>query len=216
MTGFHLICCIVTMGNASKIMKYAKKHGVKGGTICMGRGVVRSRLLDLLGINEVRKEVVFMVAEDGLAANALQGICEDMQLQKPNHGIAFSCPVSEFIGSRNETDENPKSSEVKRNMYKAIYVVVNKGQAEDVVDAAYKAGAGGATIINARGAGIHEVQKLFSIEIEPEKEIVLLVAKNETKGKIIESIKNHMDIEKPGKGIIFVLDIDEAHGLHEY
>ena len=216
MAGYNLICCIVNVGNASRVMKYARKYGVKGGTISIGRGTVHNRFLDLIGLHEVRKEIVSMIVEAELASDAMQGISRDMHFQKSHHGIAFRCPVSEFIGSLNVIVEKPKISEVNTDMYKAIYVVVDKGKAEDVVDAANKAGAGGATIINARGAGVHEVQKLFSIEIEPEKEKVLLVTKTETKDKIVESIKANLDIEKPGKGIIFVLDVLEAHGLHGY
>ena len=44
--------------------------------------------------------------------------------------------------------------------------LVDKENAEDVVDPAMLAGAKGGTIINARGSGIHETSKIFSIEID--------------------------------------------------
>ena len=213
MAGFNLICCVVNFGDASKTIKIAKKYGVKGGTISIGKGTVNNRLLGFLGLAEVRKEIVYMVVENELATGAIRGISEEMAFHKPNHGIAFSFSVAEFIGSKNKTDKNAKTGEVKDGMYNAIYVVVDKGKAEDVIDAANKAGARGGTIIHARGSGIHETQKLFSIEIEPEKEEVLIIAKAETKNSIVESIKTHMKIEEPGAGIMFVLDVNEVHGL---
>ena len=217
MAGYDLICCVVNMGDGSKVVKHAKKYGVKGATVLVGMGTVHSRLLDFLWINEVRKEVVTMIVESDLASDAIKGIGEDMQFNKPNHGIAFSYPVYEFVGSRNSTrktvQENLSNNGVKNNMYKVIFVIVDKGKGEDVVDAANKAGARGGTIINARGAGIHEVQKLFSVEIEPEKEEIFIITKTETKDSIVESIRTHMKIDVPGNGVMFVVDINEAYGL---
>ena len=215
MTGFDLICCVVNMGSASKVMKCARKYGVRGGTISIGKGTVNNRLLDVLGLNEVRKEIVYMVVESGLAGDAIKGIRKDMQFHKANHGIAFSHSVSEFIGSKNIDCNSQSTVEVKKSMYKIIHVVVDKGRGADVVESANKAGARGGTILNARGSGIHEVQKLFSIEIEPEKEKVFIIAKTEQKDSIVEAIRTDLQIDEPGKGIIFVLDVNEAYGLHE-
>jgi nitrogen regulatory protein PII len=203
------------MGDASKTLKSAKKHGVKGGTISLGRGTINNRFLEFLGLNEVRKEIVAMIVEDELVAKTMKGIGEDMDFNKPHQGIAFSCPVGEFIGFINTADKNSESNEVKNDMYKVIYVVVDKGKAEDVMNAANQAGARGGTIMNGRGAGIHEVQKFFSIEIEPEKEVVFIIVKTAIKDAIIASIRSHLHIDEPGKGIIFVVDINEVYGLRE-
>ncbi|MCL1859139.1 MAG: P-II family nitrogen regulator [Oscillospiraceae bacterium] len=236
MAGFELICCVVNFGVASKVSKVAKKHGIKGAVMFIGRGTVNNKLLDFLGIYEIRKEIVIMIIEKELAAEAIKGISEEMEFHKPQHGIAFSLSVSEFTGKKNIIDEINKINmndinfitdiieksekklginEVKDRMYKIIYVVVDKGQAEYVIDAANKAGARGGTIINGRGAGIHEVQKVFSIEIEPEKEEVFIITKTELKDNIVESIKTDLKIDEPGNGILFVMDVNEAYGLHE-
>ena len=214
MTKFTLICCVVDFGNASKILKFSKKYGVKGGTIHIGRGTVHNRLLEYLQINEVRREIVTMIVENELAAGAIKGLCEDMEFHKPHHGIAFSYHVREFLGSKNKIENIPESSEGKSTMYKIIYTIVDKGRAEDVIEAANKAGAPGGTIINARGAGPHEVQTLFAVEVEPEKEIVFIIAKNDMKDAIVESIKTHLKIDEPGNGVLYVLDLNEVYGLY--
>ena len=215
MASFCMIRCVVNMGDASKALKIAKEYGVKGGTIYIGTGTVQSRLLDFLGLNEVRKEIIDMIVEEELAESVLKGVGEGMQFHKPHHGIAYSYSVSEFIGSRNLQITHKQSSEVKNGMYKVVHVVVDKGKGCDVVEIANKAGARGGTIINARGSGIHEVQKLFSIEIEPEKEEVFIITKTETKDSIVEAVRTGMKIDEPGNGIIFVLDVNEVYGLHE-
>jgi len=212
MSEVHLICCVVNIGDSSKVLKVAKKYGVKDGTISIGRGTANSRFLEFLRINEIRKEIVMMTVEKELAATAIKGISEDMAFDKPHHGIAFSYASVEIPDGKN--DKNTNISEVKNRMYQAIYVIVDKGKAEDVIEAANKAGARGGTIVNARGSGVHEAQKLFSIEIEPEKEKVFIIAKKELKNAIVESIRTNLAMDEPGNGIMFVLDVHEAYGLH--
>lgn len=60
---------------------------------------------------------------------------------------------------------------IENTMYQAVFTVVDKGNAEAVIDAATSAGSRGATIINAKGSGIHENNMLFSMPIEPEKKL---------------------------------------------
>jgi nitrogen regulatory protein PII len=213
MTEFSLIYCVVNYGDASKVIKSARKYGVKSVSISIGRGTAHSRLLEVLALNEIRKEVVTLIIESELVNDAIKGITKDMAFEKPHHGIAFSFSISELISSKGQVGAT-KNKEVESAMYKAIYVIVERGKAEDVIDAANKAGARGGTIMNARGAGIQKAQKLFSVEIEPEQEEVFIIVKNEFKDGIVESISKHIRVDEPGNGIMFVLDVDEAYGLH--
>jgi len=210
----NLLCCVVNMGDANKLMKIAAKYGIKDGTVSIGKGTVNSKFLSFLQLTEIRKEIVTMIVEPELTAEAIKGISEDMAFEKPHHGIAFTYSMSEFLGCAEGTEKNIEISEMKNNMYYAIYVIVDKGRADDVIEAANKAGARGGTIVNARGSGIHEPQKLFSIEIEPEKEKVFIIAKTEMKDAIVGSIKSELNIDEPGNGIIYVLEVNEAYGLH--
>ena len=211
---FSLICCVVNMGDSSKVLKAAKKYGVRGAVISIGRGTVKNRLLELFAINEVRKEVLTLIVERSLCSQALEGISREMMFEKPNHGVAFSYSVSEFIGRKDMEGSEEYSNERSKGMYSVIYVIVDKGRAEEVIEAAGLAGSTGGTIINARGAGLHEVKTFFSMPIEPEREEVFIIAKNELKDGIVASIRTKLNIDAPGNGIIFVLDVNEVYGLY--
>jgi len=101
------------------------------------------------------------------------------------------------------------------SLYDAIFVIVDRGKAEAVIDAASKAGSKGGTIIHARGSGIHETSKLFAMEIEPEKEVVLILAEKNLTDPIVSTIREELQIDKPGKGIIFIQAVDRAYGLYK-
>jgi len=94
-----------------------------------------------------------------------------------------------------------------------IVTIVNKGFAEEVVETTKKAGAEGGTIINGRGTGIHENAKLFGIPIEPEKEIVLTLIDRNITNKVLEAISNAVELNKPSKGVAFVLEVEKAVGI---
>lgn len=105
----------------------------------------------------------------------------------------------------------PGESEV---LYDLIVTIVNKGEAENVVDASRRAGAEGGTIMFGRGTGIHEHAKLFGISIEPEKEIVLTLIDRQKSAEVLEAITNEVKLNKPGKGIAFVLEVEKVVGIN--
>ena len=146
----------------------------------------------------------------------LDSLNKNLKLYKPNHGIAFTIGVGAICGSRalNCSGLNIETGE-ENTMYQAGNIIVDRGKGEAAVDAATKAGARGATIISARGSGIHETSKVFNMEIEPEKEIVLIVLKKDITEKVVSAIGDELDIEKPGNGIMFVQDIKQVYGLFE-
>lgn len=212
----ELIHVIVNNGLGSKVLHSAKHCGITGGTVLLGKGTVSNKILDFLGISDVRKEIVLLVADGEKAEEVMDHLDKEFKFDKPNHGIAYTMQVTRVVGTRGcKQDSNIEERGVGGNMYQAITVIVEKGKAEDVIDAATKAGSKGGTIINGRGSGIHETSKLFLMDIEPEKEIVLILSKIDKTNEIVESISKELMIEEPGNGIIFVQDVNRAYGLYE-
>ncbi|MDR1539860.1 MAG: P-II family nitrogen regulator [Clostridiales bacterium] len=212
MKNFSLICCVVNVEQGSRALKIAKRHGVRGGTICMGRGTISNKILELLDLNDSRKEFVMMCVEKELTHEVIDSIATEMHFSKPNHGIAFSCPITHFLGFKHYEYGKDDNKEMEA-VYNAIFTVVDKGLAEDVVTAGKAAGARGGTIINARGSGIHDASVVFAMAIEPEKEMVMILAQKDLTGKIVTSIRDKMRIDEPNKGIIFTVPVNEAIGL---
>ncbi|HOI63948.1 MAG TPA: P-II family nitrogen regulator [Mesotoga sp.] len=213
---FRLIYVVVNFGRGSDVLRIAKEKGISGGTILLGRGTIRNGILNFFAFYESRKEIVMMVADGETAQTALEALNNEMRFDRPNHGIAFTTGICDVEGSRElELSLPEKERGEEKTMRHLITVIVDKGNAEKVIDAATEAGSKGGTIVNARGSGIHERSKLFAMEIEPEKEIVMIVSKRDTTQKIIANIRETLRIDEPGKGIIFTQLVDEAYGLLE-
>lgn len=211
----ELICIIVNLGNSRKIIKTAKQQGILGETVTLGRGSINNKILDFLGLSDVRKEIVFMIADKETAYKTLDTLNIELEFNKPNHGIAFTTSICDVGGTRCYKCNNIKSERGAENtMYHVITTVVDKGKAEEVIDAATKAGSKGGTIINARGSGIHETSKLFAIDIEPEKEIVIILSEENKTEEIVASIREHLKIDEPGNGIIYIQDVSKSYGIY--
>ncbi len=213
---FELIYVIVNRGLGSKVLHIAKNSGISGGAIFLGKGTINNRFLEMLALCDIQKEIVMIVANKAICLHFIEMLNRELKLNKPNHGIAYSIPVMGICGSRSYNCKNLNElGGIENTMYQSIIVIVDKGKGEAVVEAATQAGSKGATIINARGSGIHETSKLFAMEIEPEKEIVLMITKSEQTNEIVSSIHEKFQIDKPGNGIIFIQNISQTYGLYE-
>lgn len=211
---YELIYVIVNNGYGSKVLKYSREHGITGGTIFLGKGTIKNRILELLDLCEMRKEIIMMLAEKKLAYTVMEELNNRFHFDKPNHGITFSIPVKGFLGVNGVNSKINENLGEENIMYNSIFTVVDKGNAELVIDAANKAGARGGTIINARGAGTHETTRVFSMDIEPEKEIVLILSDINSTQEIVDAINLELRIEEPGNGIIMIQNVSKTYGIY--
>ena len=97
--------------------------------------------------------------------------------------------------------------------FKLILASVKADITDRIVDAAKEAGATGATIIPARGTGIHEAKTFFGLTLEAQTDIIMLLIEEHLVAKILESIKEAGQFHKPGTGIAFVLPVEHIVGL---
>lgn len=94
-----------------------------------------------------------------------------------------------------------------------IVSIVRKGWGNTVLEATMNAGAHGATILLGRGLGRNEQQRVFGIQIEPEKEIVLTVVPAELKDTMLREIERVAELNAPGHGLAFVLPLEKVIGV---
>lgn len=97
---------------------------------------------------------------------------------------------------------------------KCMVAVVERGKANNIVEAAKKAGANGATIFYGRGTGESEVKKFLNMHVEASKEIIIILTEKEKYKPIMDAMVEVGDLKKPGTGIIFTLPVTNLIGLH--
>ncbi|MGE3150935.1 MAG: P-II family nitrogen regulator [Pseudorhodoplanes sp.] len=94
-----------------------------------------------------------------------------------------------------------------------IVSIVRKGWGDTVLEATMKAGAHGGTVLFGRGIGRNEQQRVFGIQIEPEKEIVLTVVPENLKDAMLQEIVRAAELTMPGHGLAFVVPVEKVAGI---
>ena len=97
--------------------------------------------------------------------------------------------------------------------YKCVLAIVNNGFSEEAMEAAKAAGARGGTILHARGTISKEAEKFFNITIQPEKEIVMILAKADKTDAILKALYTAIGTSTQAQGIVFAIPVDETVGL---
>lgn len=99
--------------------------------------------------------------------------------------------------------------------YEVIFCVVNAGYSSLVMDAAKAEGAGGGTVLHARGTANKEAEKYFNITIQPEKDIVMILVPVGIKEAVLHALYRNVGLNTPGQGIAFSMPVENVVGLSE-
>ncbi len=99
--------------------------------------------------------------------------------------------------------------------HEAIVCIVNAGFSDAVMDAAKEVGAGGGTVLFARGTADMEAERFFKITVQPEKELVMILVKKDLKDDVLHALYKSVGLKTPGQGIAFSMPVDSVVGLRE-
>ncbi len=191
----NLMIAIVNHGQARHFVEIAKREGAGGGTVIPAKGTAASGLLRVLGLGDTSKEMVLIVLDRDIAQRIVQSAREYGKIQ----GVAA------LLGKEKEGSMETK--------WKMITIIVNTGYADDIMDAARKAGAKGGTVTHARGTGTEEDVKFLGVPIVPEKEMVLILCEADQTDGIIKAISDLKCLDEPGIGIMYTQDVIDFKNL---
>ena len=216
---YKLLVSIVPHNSGELICNAAKSAGAGGGTIAMGRGTASNGVLQLLGLGDTSKDIVYIIVKNSLKAAVYDAIIAASE-KKAHFGVMFTLNTPDFIRAGHLNEKSDKSTESDQSTesdnsaakgeeamsdknYQMINVIVNKGYAEDAMEAARKAGAGGGTIMGARGTAKEGDAAFFGMKIVPEKEMLMILVPAEKKADIVAAITALPCFAEAGSGIIF-------------
>ncbi len=100
--------------------------------------------------------------------------------------------------------------------FKMIIVFTDDSNTDTVMHAARKAGATGATVINnARGEGLEKPKTFFGLSLDTQRDVLLFLVEEHLSRHILETIAKVGEFdEKPGTGIAFQIDVEDAVGVN--
>ncbi len=213
-TYYDLIVVIVNLGKASRVLAEAKKIGITGGTISLAHGTVNSNLLRKLGLSEIRKEVLLMVSQRKHTVLTINHITVTFHLEEPNRGIIFSTPLSTVVGTHNQLSDLHDTDPVSDPTHEMFVTIVPEGDGDKVVEVVRQGGGAGGTIIPAYGAFAETVTRVFGIEINSEKDIVINLVDKQMANQIEEELTRNIHFQDSDSGIMFSVDAQNVRGIY--
>ena len=99
--------------------------------------------------------------------------------------------------------------------FKLICAFVQDDKTEKVMNAARDKGATGATVITrARGEGLETTKTFLGLNLETQRDVVLFLVEEHMCREILESVAQVGEFDsKPGSGIAFQVDVEDAIGV---
>ncbi len=212
---YSLLIIIVNRGKGGKILEFVHKKGINKASCFLGKGTIKNNLLQLMEMHEVNKEIITMVVPFDMEAEILNQLNIKFHFESQNHGIAFTIPIAGISKWKKDSliqwdkinsAANPQGNHV------ALLLVVDKGNAERVVQISQQAGYFGGTIIKARGSA-SKLNMVLDMVVEPEKEAVLILTENNGAGQLASLLSKHLQLCHDNTGILIKLAISNAIGL---
>ena len=99
--------------------------------------------------------------------------------------------------------------------HELIVCIVNAGFSKNVMEAARNAGAQGGTILRARGSANPEAEEFFSIHIQPDKEVLMILVPKAIKDDVLKAVYKDCGLADEAKGIAFSLPVNHTTTIKE-
>ena len=180
-------------------------------------GTAGSEVLARFGLANTEKRIVMTVASSSQQHMIFQMARKLLYLDIPGNGILAAIPVKAVAGQQTLsylTDSKITGGVPSMDFeYELIVVVLNAGYADMVMDAAREAGAGGGTVLHAKGTGGTRSEKFFSVRFADEKEMIYIVAHRNEKAAIMKAVSQKAGPGTEARGICFSLPISSVMGL---
>lgn len=214
--GYSLLVVIVNRGKGSKVLQFARSHGINDASCCLGRGTVQNNLLRIIEMNEVYKEVILNVVPTSKVDDILEKLNQKFQFYKSNHGIVFTMNLSAVLKLKQEKQFqwfNHSESQSGSGEYTGVLLIVDKGKGDTVIEISQEAGYYGGTIMKSHGAASN-LNIILDMLVEPEKEAVLMITETERANQLTDLLSEKLHLNQHNTGILVMLEIDKTLGLY--
>ena len=220
MSELHLMFSIVNRRQTRRFQDLYEAAGASLALTTLGRGTAASDILDYFGLAASEKALLlhFVTGETWKTIKA--ALQKKLHIDVPGTGIAFTVPLSSIGGKKqlqfllNGQDfEKGEEQTLKETKYELLLAIANQGYTEQIMDAARSQGAGGGTVIHAKGTGMEHAEQFLGFSLASEKEIVLIVVPHTKKNSIMRAIMDQAGMTTDAKAIVFSLPVTATAGM---
>lgn len=97
--------------------------------------------------------------------------------------------------------------------FSALVAIIADEFEERAIDAAKQAGAGGVTILSARGIGAKEKKTFFGLTYEGSQSVLIFVLERKLSLTVMKAISKELDLTNQTRGVAFCLPLEHIMGI---
>ena len=219
MKELNLLLIIARKKDHAAYEKYFSRYKLAAYATLPCRGTAQNKMLDLLGIEQTEKIMLTAVVGKQQTKNVLATLPDQMEIDIPGRGIGLIIPLNSMGGAHSMVVLTGSTEAEEREVIKMefnthlIVAILNKGCSDVAMEAARAAGAGGGTVIRAKGTYGKGDEHFFGMTLAEEKDTVLIVATEAQRKPIMQALVNQGK-EKPELGTVtFSVPVSDTMGL---
>lgn len=197
-----------------------------------GKGTAPSEMMDIFGIGGTTRLLSGAVLPKSQVKTVFDMLYKQLHFRHRGGGIAITIPVNalqnhilQVLGDeerawaeieaskRKEMTKGEEREMGEKTEYTVIWVSVEGGYSDDVVDAARNAGAKGGTVMKGRRRNSKSVSRHFGIKVQEEQDFVMIVVPKERKTEIMTAIASVCGLGTDAHGVVLALPVEDVMGL---
>lgn len=219
MKNMHLLIVITRREDSDGYVDFFKKRELCCVYSAVGEGTARQKTLALLGLERSYKAIHCAVIPGCRTPEILSALSTVMQIDLPDQGIAVAIPVQSVSGTRtlqyflSGTELSAVEGEPMQSDYELIIAIMEAGYSDMVMDAAREGGAGGGTVVHAKGTAAERTQKFFGISLADEKDMLYIVTAREKRNDIMRAIMQKAGIDSKAHTVAFSVPVAATAGF---
>ncbi len=220
MNELYLMFTIVDRNKTKRFLSLYESCGVNVIFAMLGAGTASSQLLDSFGLERTEKAVLTAAVTDVTWKEIKRGLERRLQIDVPGTGIAFIVPMSSIGGKKvlqylteSQNYEKGEETVMKETKYELLVLIANQGYSNIIMDAAREQGAGGGTVVHAKGTGAEKAAQFLGVSLAAEKEMVFIVVRSDSKNRIMRAVMDQAGLQSKAKAIAFSLPVSAVAGM---
>ena len=215
----YYLMSITDRERAEDMAALYRDAGLNLVTTMLGRGTATPEHLALYGLSRTEKAVTGAVVGEDVMKQLFRAAKRKLFIDIPGNGLMLAIPLKSVSSGRTLaylTDGGKAASGGVPTMnfeYELIVVILNEGHSDMVMDAARSAGAGGGTVLHAKGTGTGADERFLKVSLAQEKETILIVARAAAKAGIMRSILEKAGPDTEAGALVFSLPVSALAGF---
>lgn len=212
-----MIVTFIKRGKSKAFVELLEKNNIKLHFQSVGQGTAPSEMMDIFGLGTNDKDVIISLAPEKILGQIESLFSTDVEYTPKFGGILMILPLSainrltsEILNRVNDSGDKGVEKMDNNAKHSLIFVTINSGYTEEVMQCARRVGAAGGTVIRARLAGSESLKMTDERELSEEKEIVSILASDNIANAIMNEINTHFGLKTEASGIVCSVPVEKA------